>query len=62
MPEIIKKVLEYSVKYGKKIVATMNPENQQTIRVLEKSGIKSLGWETIEGDKVYKAVLQCSRR
>jgi len=52
VPEILVDIIKYSTAMNKKIIATLNPENIQTVRVLEKAGIEKQKWVT-EGEETY---------
>jgi RimJ/RimL family protein N-acetyltransferase len=54
MTEILKELNEYAKRSGKKMIATVNPENEKSVRVLVKTGIEKEGWITEGKDKYYK--------
>lgn len=56
--EILNEIIKYSAAMNKRVIATLNPENIQTVRVLEKTGIERQEWITVEGDRYYKIWLR----
>ncbi len=54
MTEILKELNEYAKRSGKKMIATVNPENEKSVRVLVKTGIEKEEWVTEDEDKYYK--------
>jgi RimJ/RimL family protein N-acetyltransferase len=58
IPEILKEILGYSASIGKQVIATLNPENVQTVRVLEKVGIEKQEWTGEGEDSCFKVWLK----
>ena len=54
MTEILEELNEYAKRSGKQMIATVNPENEKSVRVLVKTGIEKEGWVTEGEDKFYK--------
>jgi len=54
MTEILKELNEYAKRSGKQMIATVNPENEKSVRVLVKTGIEKEGWVTEGNEKFYK--------
>lgn len=54
MTEILKELNKYTKKSGKQMIATVNPENGKSVRVLLKTGIEKEGWVNDGKDKYYK--------
>ena len=54
MTEILNELNEYTKRSGKKMIATVNPENKKSVRVLVKTGIEKEEWITEGEDKFYK--------
>lgn len=58
IPEAIKAVKKYAKSTGNVVIATINPENNRTVRSLEKSGIAKQGWIEDSEGKIYKVWLK----
>lgn len=58
VPEILKEIIKYSASMNKRIVATLNPENTKTVRVLEKTGIEKQDWVGEGDDRCFKVWLK----
>lgn len=58
MTEILKELNEHAKKSCKQMIATVNPENEKSVRVLVKTGIEKEGWVTEGEDKYYKIWLK----
>jgi RimJ/RimL family protein N-acetyltransferase len=58
VPEILKEILVYSASMGKQVIATLNPDNIQTVRVLEKIGIQKQEWIGEGEDRCFKVWLK----
>ncbi len=54
MPEVVKEIKNYAAGYSKQLIATVNPENWNSIKVLERSGNVRCEWVEIGGEKVFK--------
>ncbi|MBL8006501.1 MAG: GNAT family N-acetyltransferase [Ignavibacteria bacterium] len=61
MPEILKQVNEYASRSGRKIVATINPENTKTVKALGKAGIETQKWIETPGGRTLKVVLKMQK-
>lgn len=61
MPEAIKAVNEYANSAGMQVIATINPENMQTVRSLEKADIEKQEWIGEGEERVYKIWLRKSK-
>ena len=59
IPEILRTINKYANDAGRKVIATLNPENLKTVRALEKAGIdiSKNCWIGEEGDRCYKVTL-----
>ncbi len=55
--EILKEIIKYALSMNKCVVATLNPENVQTVRALEKAGIEKEGWIGEDDDRCFKVWL-----
>lgn len=60
MPEVLKEVNDYANKLGCRLIATVNPENENSMRVLKKIGIEKDEWITDEEGRTYKVILKSS--
>ncbi len=58
MTEILKELNEHAKKSGNQMIATVDPENEKSYRVLVKTGIEKEGWVTEGEDKFYKIWLK----
>lgn len=58
IPEIINEVNKYASGMGRKLTATINPENIKTVKALNKTGIEKEEWIEDEEGKVYKVWLK----
>jgi RimJ/RimL family protein N-acetyltransferase len=54
MPEILTAINDYAHSLGKCLIATVHPENTNSLKVLRKVGIERDGWIGDDGDKAYK--------
>lgn len=54
MPEILNEVNIYASGLGRQLIATVNLENEKTIKALRKLNIEKEGWMEDEDGKVYK--------
>ncbi|MBK8552169.1 MAG: GNAT family N-acetyltransferase [Ignavibacteria bacterium] len=54
MLEVLNQVNSYSSGMGKQLIATINPENINTVKLLKKTGIEREGWIEDDEGKVYK--------
>lgn len=54
MPEVLNTVNEYASANGKQLIATVNPDNTNTIKALRKSGIEKEEWIEDNDGKLYK--------
>lgn len=60
MTEILQKINSYAGSHNKKLIATINPDNIKSLKVLEKTGIEKQGWINDADGKTYKIWLkQC---
>lgn len=62
MPEIIDVINQYAASNGKQIIATVNPDNINTIKALSKSGIEKKEWIEDDNGKVYKIWIERSTK
>ncbi len=58
VPEILREIIKYSASINKSVVATLNPENIKTVRVLEKIGIEKQEWMGEGEDRYFKVWLK----
>ncbi|NOS84537.1 MAG: GNAT family N-acetyltransferase [Ignavibacteria bacterium] len=58
VPEILKEIIKYSASINKSVVATLNPGNIKTVRVLEKIGIEKQEWIGEGEDRYFKVWLK----
>lgn len=59
IPEILRTINKYAYDAGRKVIATLNPENLKTVRALEKAGldISKNCWIGEDGDQCFKVTL-----
>ncbi|MBE2216961.1 MAG: GNAT family N-acetyltransferase [Ignavibacteria bacterium] len=59
IPEILRCINKYAHSMGLRVIATLNPDNKQTVRALEKAGLDASksGWIGEEGDRCFKVTL-----
>jgi len=58
MPEILNEVNLYASSSGKKLIATVNPGNENSMKVLKKIGLIKEEWITDEEGKAFKVTLK----
>lgn len=58
MPEILADINLYARSLGKRVIATINPENLKMVRALEKAGIEQQEWTGEGEERVYKVWLR----
>lgn len=61
MPEILKVINEHAQSFDKQVIATINPENKKTVRVLEKMGIEKQMWVGEGDDRCMKVWIKPSK-
>jgi len=58
MPEILNEVNKLACNAGRKLIATINPENTKTMKALEKTGLDKQEWITKGDERIYKVRLK----